>query len=797
MSNIDLNLLKIASVASIAGIAYYKIPDFEDNLIWYRNFEDSIQLSSEIASYIIDTNHESVEIAIVGGVAATAAMVIADQGVNNVDRVWELVPRVPVQNGVAAPVVTRIAGGVPVPAAPPIRDIRNEAVDEAIRLFKLGFSSEIAVISGVAKIIRSKLIIPLNREIIEIGIKQASILMNLSSEEAVLLANVVSYVTVTYPVPAGANDNIVIAKIATLALDLYRSGLSAASIQESIEVHQNALNFNLNENALTRVIQRFIAVTILSEISNNQNPVPNPRIIIQNVDQRIIKIQSNLGDLTNLFLKNCSQSSEKVRELSDSPNVYSNRLQYTTNRTINWTNPYQTIIYDPQNFKITNMNYLLVILYEIIFKEFITEAAGAPLWDKFQELKDKFKSKNPSINDEIRNSLLLKILHNAIINNFEEILNLALLTASNTLINKKLDEENILNKFENLDNDKILNLLRKKEERKTNNNRVNKEQNFYLDENYKSSEPIDIIQCIKIEIDILKKLKEKMGINIKEYSELFFKLGIKNVLRELNDDTLYKINKLDLIQYIEKNRTKIKDAFKFFEDQLSDEIKQKELEFFIDDTVDVKIKSDNPEFVFDNNNIITLPLSKQEDKLNPPQLRLPPIPANNVWTYTFTFGDIYDDLIDTQEKSNIYLYEKIKTKLEYVFEFIILPEVVEFLQFHAEDNLTDVITYDNLKENIRPLIGDIINYHLKIDPSKAKNETISLDDTLNKFKDLFIDLLQERDKISIPEIYNEKLKNKILEFMTLISKYYLNVYRNYLKYVFNEHKYSLLNEVLP
>jgi len=618
--------------------------------------------------------------------------------------------------------------------------------------------------------------------------------MNLSTEEVELLANVVSYVTVTYPVPAGANDNIVIAKIATLALDLYRSGLSASSIQESIEVLQNALNINLNESALTIVIQRFLAVTILSEISNNQNPVPIPRIIIQNVDLRIDKIKNNLGDLTNLFLKNCSLSSEKVRELSDSPNVYSNRLQYTTARTINWTNPYQTIIYDPQNFKITNMNYLLVILYEIIFKEFITEAAGAPLWNKFQELKNKFKSKNPSINDEIRNSLLLKILHNAIINNFEEILNLALLTTSNTLINKKLDEENILDKFENLDNDRILNILKKKEERKTNNNRVNKEQNFYLDENYKSSEPIDIIQCVKIEIDILKKLKEKMGINIKEYSELIFKLGIKNVLRELNDDTLYKINKLDLNQYIEKNRTKIKDAFKFFEDQLSDEIKQKELEFFIDDTVDIQIKSDNPEFVFDNN-IITLLMSKQEDKLNTPPPRLA-VQANNIWTYTFTFGDIYNDLIDTQEKSNIYLYEKIKTKLEYVFEYIIFPEVIEFLQFHSEDNLTDVITYDNLKENLRPLIGDIINYHLKIDPSKAKNETISLDDTLNKFKDLFINLLQERDKISIPEIYNEKLKNKILEFMTLISKYYLNVYRNYLKYVFNEHKYSLLNEVL-
>jgi len=280
-----------------------------------------------------------------------------------------------------------------------------------------------------------------------------------------------------------------------------------------------------------------------------------------------------------------------------------------------------------------------------------------------------------------------------------------------------------------------------------------------------------------------------MNINLKEYYELIFKLGDKNILRELNATTRNKLNIIELTSYREKNKNKFKEALKFFNNQLSDEIKQKELNFLINNEQNVKEEDINLE------EPIELTMNREE-----PILRLNPFPPRIAvavapdWIYNLRFKDIYDDLIQNQTKSNIFLYEKIRYKLDYIFRDIIIPQIKNFLQFHADQNLDTIVTYDNLKDNLKLLISDIINYHLNIDPSKAKIEVIPLENTLSKFRDLFINLLDERDKQSIPNIYDDRLKNKIFDFMTLISKYYHNVYRNYLKFVFNDYRYSVLFE---
>jgi len=464
-------------------------------------------------------------------------------------------------------------------------------------------------------------------------------------------------------------------------------------------------------------------------------------------------------------------------------NIVEQDIPYTPYTPQDWDKILNTLIYDPNDFKITNMNYILVIFYEKIFKYFMTNPKN-----DYNLIRDEFKLKNPTISDTIIDTVLLKILHSAIIHNFEEMLNLTLLTASNTIINKKLDTDGLDDKFADINEDKIIGVLKKKEQKQL-LKRDNIDQVFYLDENYMSSEPIDIIPCVNNNVEILKLLKKKMNINLKEYYELIFKLGDKNILRELNATTRNKLNIIELTSYREKNKNKFKEALKFFNNQLSDEIKQKELNFLINNEQNVKEEDINLE------EPIELTMNREE-----PILRLNPFPPRIAvavapdWIYNLRFKDIYDDLIQNQAKSNIFLYEKIRYKLDYIFRDIIIPQIKNFLQFHADQNLDTIVTYDNLKDNLKPLISDIINYHLNIDPSKAKIEVIPLENTLSKFRDLFINLLDERDKQSIPNIYDDRLKNKIFDFMTLISKYYHNVYRNYLKFVFNDYRYSVLFE---
>jgi hypothetical protein len=731
ITNIDINTLQVASAASITGIAYFNVPTSVANiqplvnngLLQDNNLESTIDIVSGDLHTIITPDNISIEKICAMGLSAIASMVVADPGVPQ--RIHELF----LNNGL-------IAG---VNSAQDISFVNSKIA------FELGFTPEVSIITGTAMAIIERLNIRLSDpDIINTGIIHAATLMNLSIDEATTLGSIIQHIIVNNPPD-------ILKKIAigsTLCLNLLKGGLSPIAVIEG----------------LSRIVNQTEEICIATAIYRD---IVNRALVYPEDDQMINTIRRNLGDLRKL----------DTRKYINFPNIYSNNLIASTDDTNNWNDSLYTLTYVPSIMKITNINFLLLIYHENIFKQIFQ-------LPEYTVIKEKFKKENPTISDQIINTLLLKILHSAILNNFDEILYTTLLTVSNTLINNKLNAIDLLDKFEDVDNDKILNILKQKEEKKLQKLiRVDKEQNFYLDENYTSSDPIDIISCVNNNVEILKILKKKMGFKIKEYQDLIFKLGNKDILYQLNETTTDKISRMDLESYRERNKDKFKKACQFLNNQLNDEIKQKELDFFIDETIVVNINVDD-ELELDSANQIILVTNNLEPALGPAR----PSP----YTYNIPFQHIYNDLINTQVKSNIFLYENLRIKLEYIFEYIIIPEVTEFLQFFSENELKNVITYDNLKENLRPLIGDIINYHLNIDPSKAKTEPIPLENTLSKFRDLFINLLEQTDKQSIPIIYDERLKTKIFDFTSLISKYYNNIFRNYLKYVFNDYRYSLL-----
>jgi len=421
-----------------------------------------------------------------------------------------------------------------------------------------------------------------------------------------------------------------------------------------------------------------------------------------------------------------------------------------------------TLIYDPTNIKINNLPVISLIYHRRIFNYMLTVSNPPNIYsNQYLEIRRKFITDNPLIKIDIIDELLIKILHQAIINNFDEMIQLCLFVKSTDLVNNRLLENNINN---NPNIKSILrNILRNKESIKT-ISRKNKDQSFYLDENYTSSDPIDVILCTNNNVDIIKLLKKKMSINVKEYQDLIIKLGDKNIFNELNETTRSKITQLDVTRYLNDHQEKFKKAVQYLSLKLSDEIKLKELGFF---TEGKNISIAYYDLELDNTKPILI------DRLN------------------YDYKDIYNDLVNTQEKSNLFLTIKLRDKLNKLFEEIIIPEITEFLQFFSNDALNNIITYNNLKDSLQPLIDDIIFYHLNVDPSKAKIQQISLDDTLSKFSELFINFLDEKTRINIQSIYNEKLKNKVSEITSLTSAYYLNVYRNYLKYIFNDTRYKL------
>jgi len=419
-------------------------------------------------------------------------------------------------------------------------------------------------------------------------------------------------------------------------------------------------------------------------------------------------------------------------------------IEFSTNIPGDFANINNTSIMDKNN--IVNLKVIASIYHEKVFNILFRQS----------------RINNPIIRDEISDKLLLSTLDSAIKNNFNELVNLILTSASETLVNNKL-----LKNPNNIQLDDKINKILVKKLNLINIQRQKEDQQFYLDENYTSSEPIDIIPCINNDPKIIELLKIKMHIDPKEYQDLIFRLGNSDILKKLN--TRNKISKLVLNMYLDRHTEKFKDSINFLNNQVQDESKAKQIDFLLKGTSYLI-----PSIDFDGN-----------------------IDRKEILEYNFL--TIYKDLIKKQTLSNQYLIKKLRIKLNTVFQDIILPQVKEFLTIFVEssNNLDQIINYDRIKDNLEPIINNIIYYHMNIDPTKSKEIQIPLETSVTAFSELFINFIDDSTvKTKLTSIYNEKLKSKITNLLIILCKYYGTVYRNFLKYIFNDTRYSKLDDVL-
>lgn len=416
-----------------------------------------------------------------------------------------------------------------------------------------------------------------------------------------------------------------------------------------------------------------------------------------------------------------------------------------------------------ENNTLINLHAIALIYHERVFKVIWRNPVS------FTRIKNQFIADNPTILPDVIDKLLLKILDDSIKNNFLELVNLTMFFAARNLVDNSLVVAG--QRSVNYTGVNIKDLLEKRLAKKDIIREV-QDQRYYLDENYSSTEPIDIITCINNDVRIIRLLKNRMNIDVKEYQELIFKLGNPDILRELN--TRNKITKVHLHDYRRRHAEKFNNGLILLKTQLQQI--SKDSIFLGDDGTGL-----DPIYI---DNIPVAPIN----------ITLINITLININSFNYSYDVIYDDLINTQSISISYMVKNIRDYLTLTFDLVIIPQVRKLLQFFSDTSLD--ATLINLDNDIKPIIDNIIYYHLNVDPSKAKEQQIPLENSVNAFGDLFINPLDEDNKQKLLSIYNERLKNKILDLLTNVSKYYLNVYRNHLKYIFNDVRYNRLDPIL-
>ena len=399
--------------------------------------------------------------------------------------------------------------------------------------------------------------------------------------------------------------------------------------------------------------------------------------------------------------------------------------------------PYINNLIIPDEYN--HLKIMLMVFHKKIFTE-ITQTNTA----SYIEIRNKLQTNNSLINPDIIEKLTLSSLNNAIVNTFREIVNLAINNTSEILVGKELQ------KLDNgVDNAKFLeNLqkrLNKKDIKRIGNN------NYYLDENYSNGEPIDMIPCLNNNVKLIKLLRKKIHVNVREYQYLIFKLGIPDLLdSDINNN---KIGKVDLVEYFKKHKIKLITDITYLNNELKEKLTRNNLDFFNVGNSNIYINDPDKE----------LPESKKFKK------------------------EIYDSLTNDQIVANKYLTDKLKLQLDNLFTNIIKPKVEEYLKFFVDTPLN----------NINPIIPslNIINEYLQINPKQIKESPRSLDTIVDEFSKLYLDNVASTPQKNISSLYNEKFKPKLIKFLEHMSQYYLNVYRNHLRYIFNKYRYEqLLNK---
>jgi hypothetical protein len=392
------------------------------------------------------------------------------------------------------------------------------------------------------------------------------------------------------------------------------------------------------------------------------------------------------------------------------------------------------------------LNHIILIAetyHKIIYENIISTG-------QFNDLRDKIKNNNPNVNDIVIKKILLNTINKAIIGSFNEILEIVIYRASVSIINKIL--------FKNIPDTKVNKDELKSRLEKTIKFLLDKESNkYYLNENYSNSEPIDVILCINNNKDIIKNLRKNMQINLREYQDFFFKLGDVDIINDLNKTTSKKITKLDIERYIRDHNKKFKEGIDFINKQLEDDIIKNNLEFFT------------------NMNKITFTNENQQITL-----------------VNTTIQNIYDDMIKNQKICNEYLTIKLHRYLNLIFINTIVSSIKEFLNMLSD--VPNNILNKNAKLNqdlLKDVIDNIIHYHLNIDPTKTKEKKMSLSEIMRPFTESFVFNFDDPEKKqNIVTIYRDKMEARVISYITIVSQYALNIYRNQLRYIFNSARYE-------
>jgi hypothetical protein len=403
----------------------------------------------------------------------------------------------------------------------------------------------------------------------------------------------------------------------------------------------------------------------------------------------------------------------------------------------------------------TNL-YHLKILLSIFHKNIYLD-----IDPNYNRIRDNFKKKNPVIEDNIIEKLTLIHLNTAITNTFKEIVNLAIFKESQKIAINIIEKTN----HPMIKDDKFIKLLKNSLNKKDIKRAANT-YNYYLDENYSNSEPIDIIPCLNNNVNLIKLLRKRTHVDLKQYQELLFKLAIPDLLNKDTGINKDKIKRNDLNIYLEKHKTKFITDITYLTNELKQKLKLANLEFF---------------------NISNYPL----------HIYIEPNSELTEFKFkSYTLNSIYDSLINDQKIANEYLIENIQIKLNNLFIEVIIPKTKEYLQFFVDKTIDSVFDTDYIKQNISPTVNNIIYEHLQIDPKKIKDSPRSLETIIDEFGLLFLNTVASQTPKNIPSLYNEKFKPNLIKFLEHMSQYYLNVYRNHLRYIFNKYRYERLRQDL-
>ena len=431
-------------------------------------------------------------------------------------------------------------------------------------------------------------------------------------------------------------------------------------------------------------------------------------------------------------------------------NVY----RYTLFTTSNNNNDFIANNDNKYNLNINNYNQLQVFL-EWYHREIYNRITAA---GSFNVLLNKFQTNNPTIKPEIIKFKMITFLNNAIKNSFIDMTNLIIDSVSNDIIKTNIinapgffarllananptEESNIINKL-------VKKLQIGKFEKRLQNNY------YYLDENYSNGQKIDKLLCLNNNVDLIKYLRNTIHVDVKEYSNLIFKLGMPTVLQAINNKNKITLNILE--SYISDHEKKYIYDINILNTQVKEELNKNRLDFF------------------ENFNLIP-----KEELLD----------INETY---YKNADVYDDLIYNQDKTNKYLVSKVKTQLNNLFKNNIIPVTKKFLDFYINGVLNDSLVYDKLKDNLQQIIDDIIYYYLQIDPNDPNKpkDSKTLDNIIQNYSNLFLNSFDDQNKVSIITNYNDSFKPNLNTYIIITSEYYLNIYRNQIRYIFNKERYS-------